>query len=236
MACKNLLLQLQKIRTPLRPTKHGVTMEEDLLHTHTNTHNHFTAVWILSGTPTHTCRGHQSSLICFFHLIRSMASSHEPDSLFPQSLSKFSLVYLLAWHPQLHAPYISSPNHCLLFATRAHTIATCFAVVPRLCDLILVSLSTLYLEFYFVASCHTSILPFSSLPAEVPPHFPFLQARSHFHTTYYFAHNCRTVSLSLLKTDNLFIANHSLIQCNCDSCSLCPVPTNCFTILLFMLQ
>jgi len=27
--------------------------------------------------------------------------------------------------------------------------------------------------------------------------FPFLQAKSHFHTTYYFAHNCCTISLSL---------------------------------------
>ena len=35
------------------------------------------------------------------------------------------------------------------------------------------SLSTLYLELYLVAYCHTSICPFSSLPAEVPPHFPF---------------------------------------------------------------
>jgi len=44
------------------------------------------ALWILSGTswvsryqkkhsPTHTYRGHQSSLTCFFHIIRSMASS-----------------------------------------------------------------------------------------------------------------------------------------------------------------
>jgi len=55
------------------------------------------------------------------------------------------------------ASYISSPNHCLLFAAHAHTIATSFTVVPRLCHLILVSLSTLYLEFYLVVSCHTSI-------------------------------------------------------------------------------
>jgi len=66
-----------------------------------------------------------------------------PDSLIPKSLSTFSLVYLLAWHPQLHTAYISSPNHCLLFAVHAHTIATCFAVVPRLCHLILVSLNLL---------------------------------------------------------------------------------------------
>jgi len=31
----------------------------------------------------------------------------------------------LAWHPPPHTPYISSPNHYLLFATHAHTIATC---------------------------------------------------------------------------------------------------------------
>jgi len=85
--------------------------------------------------------------------------------------------FLLTWHPPLHTPYISSPNHYLLFATRS--IATCFAVVPRLYHLNLVSLSTLYSELYLVTSHHTSILPFSSLPSEVPPHFPFLQARSH---------------------------------------------------------
>jgi len=74
-----------------------------------------------------------------------------PNSLFPQSLSKFSLIYLLAKHPPLHTLYISSPNHWLLFTAHAHTIATCFAVVPRLCHLILVSLSTRYLELYLVA-------------------------------------------------------------------------------------
>jgi len=50
---------------------------------------------------------------------------HVHDSLFPQSLSKFSLVYLLAWYPPLHIPYISSPSHCFLFATHAHTITAC---------------------------------------------------------------------------------------------------------------
>jgi len=87
--------------------------------------------------------------ICFLHLLQSMHppySIHVLYSLFPPSLSKFSLVYLLVWYPPLHTPYISSPNHCLLFAAHANTIATCFAVVLRLCHLILGSLSTLYLE------------------------------------------------------------------------------------------
>jgi len=154
-------------------------------------HNHFTVLSILSGTtrvsryqkkhfPTHTHRGHQSSLSAFSVYYDPWCppyAIHMLHSLFPQSLSKFSLVCLLAWHPSLHTPYISSPNHFLLFATHAHTIATCFAVVPRLCHLILVSLSTLYSELLscnFTPHIHLTILISAS---EVPPHFPFLQAR-----------------------------------------------------------
>jgi len=66
-------------------------------------------------------------------------SVYMPDSFVPQSLSKFSLASLLVWHHPLHTTYVFSPNHCLLFTAHAHTIATCFAVVPRLCHLILVS-------------------------------------------------------------------------------------------------
>jgi len=51
-----------------------------------HTHNCFMAVWVLCGTtrvsryqkkhsPTYTYHGHQSSLVCFIHLLRSMASS-----------------------------------------------------------------------------------------------------------------------------------------------------------------
>ena len=97
-------------------------------------------------SPTHTYRGHQSSLICFLHLLRSMISSLfnlRAWKFFPQSFCKFSLVYFFAWHPPLHIPYISSPSRCFLFAAHALTIATCFAVVPRLCHLILVSLNPL---------------------------------------------------------------------------------------------
>jgi len=70
-------------------------------------------LWILSGTtqvsgyhkknsPTHTHHGHQSSLICFLHLLQYMAYSlfnlRAWHCIFSQSLSKFSLVYLLVWH------------------------------------------------------------------------------------------------------------------------------------------
>ena len=90
-----------------------------------------------------------------------------------QPLFQSSLVYLLVWNPPLHTPYISSPGHCLLFARHAHTIinwlpATCFAVVPRLCHLFLVSVSTL-------SHIHLTILISAQwqLPAEVPSHFLF---------------------------------------------------------------
>jgi len=110
-----------------------------------------------------------------------------PDSLFAQLLSKFSLVYLLVWHPPLHTPYIPSPNHCLLFAAHAHTIKTCFAIVPKLYHLILVSLNSLLgtLSFSLMPHIHLTILisacwsvtSFSFLRGQVS-----LPCNIHFHT------------------------------------------------------
>jgi len=132
------------------------------------------ALWILSGTtwvsgyqkkhsPTHTHRSHP------WHPPYSV---HVLYSLFPQS-PKFSLVYLLASYPPLHTPYISSPIHCLLFASHAHTIATCFAVVPRLCHLsqpLLGSLfcsSTLHIHLTILISALWSATSFSFLTGQV---------------------------------------------------------------------
>jgi len=60
--------------------------------------------------------------ICFIYYNpwHTPYSIHVLYCLFPQSLSKFSLVYLLAWHPPLHTPYISSPNLCLIFAAHEY--------------------------------------------------------------------------------------------------------------------
>jgi len=132
----------------------------------------FMALWILSRTTwvsryqkkhsaTCTYCGHQSSLICFLHLLWSIASS-----LFNlrawQSFSTISLQVFFGLPLGLASStsYISSSNHCHLFAAHAHTIATSFAVVPRLCHLILVFLSTLYLEHY-AASASPSTLNMS---------------------------------------------------------------------------
>jgi len=48
-----------------------------------------------------------------------LCSVYMPDSLFPQSLSKFYSVSLLAWNPPLHTFL-----HTVIFAAHAHTIAT----------------------------------------------------------------------------------------------------------------
>ena len=65
-------------------------------------------------------------------------------AIFLHNLSPCPLVYLLVWSRPPHIPYISSPNQCLLFAARAHTIATCFDVVSILYYLFVVFLSTPY--------------------------------------------------------------------------------------------
>ena len=73
------------------------------------------------------------------------------DSPLVQPLSRSSFVFLLVLDPQLHTPYISSPNHHLLFTAHAHTKATCSAAIQMLCHLYLVSLSAPYLGVYLLA-------------------------------------------------------------------------------------
>ena len=69
------------------------------------------------------------------------------DSPLVQPLSRSSLVFLLVLDPQLHTPYISSPNHHL-FVAHAHTNAACSTAIPMLCHLYLVSLTTPYLHIH----------------------------------------------------------------------------------------
>jgi len=93
-------------------------------------------------SPTHNDHGHQSSLILLTPSITIygiLPVQFTCLTVFLHNLSKFSLIYILAWHPPLHTPYISSPNHCLLFAAHAHIITIYFAVVLKLCHLLLVS-------------------------------------------------------------------------------------------------
>ena len=64
--------------------------------------------------------------------IWSLQVLESPENSILLSVQTLSLIYLLAWHPPLHIPYISSPNDCLLFAAHAHTIATCFCCSPEI--------------------------------------------------------------------------------------------------------
>jgi len=61
----------------------------------------------------------------YYDPLHPPCSIHAPDNLFPQSLSKFSLVYLLTWHAPLHTVHFftqslssfrnTCPYHCILF-------------------------------------------------------------------------------------------------------------------------
>ena len=131
---------------------------------------------------THTYRDCQPSFISFLHLLRSMVPSlinlRAWQAFCTTSLPVFfSLPLGLA--PSTSYPYISSSNHCLLFATHAHTMTMCFSVVPRLCHLILVSLSQLFtwnVSFTLTPHIHLTILisarwsdtSFSFLTGQVP--------------------------------------------------------------------
>jgi len=121
-------------------------------HTHTHTRPYGFCMWQPGWAGTRRSIHPLTPIMVISHPLYASSIYYDPwhppcsiyvhDSIFSQSVLKFSLVYLLAWHPPLHTPYISSTNHCLLFTAHAHIIATCFAVVLRSCHLILVSLST----------------------------------------------------------------------------------------------
>ena len=61
-----------------------------------------------------------------------------------------SSIWSTSWHPPLHTPYNSSSNHCLLFTTHTQTVATCFAVVPRLSSNPSLSLNYLLGSQFFI--------------------------------------------------------------------------------------
>jgi len=123
--------------------------------------NRFTALcpglpeWASTGRKKHSPNHHPDHhpiFISFFHLLRSIASS-----LFKlrawQSFCTTAL-HVLSGLPLGPEPSTSYSIHFFtqsvsIFATHAHTIATCFAVVSRLYHLFLVFLSTPYLELSF---------------------------------------------------------------------------------------
>ena len=133
-------------------------------HTHTHTHNRLTAfcsglpgyIWAVTRRNIHPLTpiliiGHPLSPSSIYNdPWHPLCSVYKLDSPLWQPLSRSSLVFLLALDPQLHTPCISSPNHHYLFEAHAHTNAACFAAIPMLCHLYLVSLSAPYLGVYLL--------------------------------------------------------------------------------------
>jgi len=79
-------MALMMVQPPSKCSWNSDSFVRYMYNTHTHTHKRFTALWTLSETtrvrwyqkkhsPTHNYPGHQSSFICFLHLLRSMASS-----------------------------------------------------------------------------------------------------------------------------------------------------------------
>ena len=105
----------QDILEPLQSHTQYMHSAHTHKHKHLHIHNHFTALWILSGTtrlsrhqkkhsPTHTYRGHQSSHICFFHLLRSTASSLFNFTCLTVSFHNLSpsFLWFTSWPGTLH--------------------------------------------------------------------------------------------------------------------------------------
>ena len=147
--------------------KHAFTNQKKC--THTQPFN-----GLLSGTtrggqyqkkhsPTHTHPDHRTSFIfiTFLHLLRSLASSLFSLSARQSSLTtSLQVLFGLPLGLELHTPCISSPYHQLLFAAYPHSNAACSAVIPMLCHLYQVSLSSLLrnLSFSLTPHIHLTIL------------------------------------------------------------------------------
>jgi len=149
-------------------------------------------------SPTDTHTDHRTSFINLLYLLRSIASSlfslrawqsFSTTSLqvlfgLPLGLGPFTS-YSMHFFTQSSSSFCRTcPYHYSLFCCNTNAMTS----IPN------ISLSSL-LEICLLAWRHTSTWPFSSLLAEVPPHFLSL-LRSHFHATYCFAHNYCTTFLS----------------------------------------
>jgi len=107
-----------------------------------------------------------------------------------------SFLWSTSWTGIVHLILHTFIHSILLFAAHAHTIATSFAAVPKIISSNPgLSLNSLLGTLSFSLMPHIHLT--ASLSAEVPPHFLFLQARSYFRATCYFAYNCCIISLSL---------------------------------------
>ena len=129
----------------------SIHQKQQFITKHTHTHDRFYGSLdfvrdnpgepVPEETLTHSHPSSSSIIPYLLHPLWSMASCL---TIFYHNLSP-SFLWSTSWPGNIQ-------SHSIHFFTKSfYTIATCFAVVLRLCHLILVSLSTLYLEFYLVA-------------------------------------------------------------------------------------
>jgi len=136
------------------------------------------------------------------------------DSLFAQPLSKSSLVYLLVC-------YSPPTSYSIHFFTQSLTSFhnTCLYHCNLLCCTTEImstnpsSLTTLYMKLYFFFNITRLGILISARWSATSFSFLTGRPRSHFHATYYFAHNCCTISLSLVTTNDI-----SLLVSNSTNC------------------
>jgi len=132
--------------------------------TQTNTHNRFAAVWILSGQSgrastrrnTHCANSHLAWSLVISYLLPPYVMMYGILPVQFMCLTVFfhnlcpRFLWSTSWPGTLHFILLTFLHPVIVFFSQhipiSHTIATCFAVVPSLCHLILVSLPFLYLE------------------------------------------------------------------------------------------
>ena len=96
-------------------------------------------------TFTHSHLSWSSNILYhFLHLLQSIASSlFNLRTWLSFATTSVHVLFCVLLDLEPSASYFTQS---LLFATQARTIATCFAAVPRLCHLFLISVSVKYLE------------------------------------------------------------------------------------------
>jgi len=152
------------------PTNQQHQSTESTSNTLTYTQNRFTAVDFVQDNPgepvleetfTHSHLS-WSSIVPYLlhpfnmiHGILPVQSTHL--TVFFHNFSP-SFLWSTSWLGILHFILHTFLHPIIVFFSQHMPIPSqpIFAVVPRLCHLILISLSTLYLEFYLVASCQES--------------------------------------------------------------------------------
>jgi len=150
---------------------------------------------------------HQSLFICFLQLLRSMASSLSHLRAWRSfCTTAVSLLWSTSWpgtlnfilHTFIHPIIVFFRSTCPYHRNLFYRSTEIMSSNPNLSQTNAWNLSR-----SFMPHIHLTILISA---VKVPPHFPFLWVRSHFHAAYCFTHNCCIISLTINDT-SLLVSN-----------------------------